>query len=170
MKIKVKDIPAEGLTQHLEFGGEILNEAVQVCEPIIINIEIEQAGSNVRVKGDVKGRLLLSCSRCLDDFEWEVADKFDCVLMLPLGEKGYPEVELSPEDLDVSFFDGETVDVAQIAVEQIFLQMPIKPLCNPECKGLCPRCGANLNLESCRCPSEAVSSPFEALRKIKLTS
>ncbi|MDP2992344.1 MAG: DUF177 domain-containing protein, partial [Deltaproteobacteria bacterium] len=80
----------------------------------------------------------------------------------------YTEIELSHEDMDVSFFDGETVDVAQIAAEQIFLQLPVKPLCHEECKGLCPHCGVNLNLISCDCRSEATSSPFETLRDITL--
>lgn len=168
MKIKVHDIPQEGLTYHVEYGGEILQDITQVQEPIAVNIKIERARRTVRVKGDIKARLLLNCSRCLEDFAWSLADEFDFLLMLPPSEKSYPEIELSPEDMDISFFDGETVDVAQIAAEQIFLQMPIKPLCHEECKGLCPHCGVNLNLVSCDCRAEATSSPFEALRDIKL--
>jgi uncharacterized protein len=168
LKIKVHDIPREGLTYHVEYGGEILQDITQVQEPIAVNINIERAGRNIRVKGDIKARLLFNCSRCLEDFAWSLADEFDFLLMLPSSEKGCPEIELSPEDMDVSFFDGETVDVAQIAAEQIFLQMPVKPLCHEECKGLCPHCGVNLNLISCDCRAEETSSPFEALRDIKL--
>jgi uncharacterized protein len=168
LKIKVHDIPQEGLSCHAEYGAEILQDITQVQEPIALNIKIERAGRNVRVMGDIKARLLLNCSRCLEDFIWSLADEFDFLLMLPTGEKGYPEIELSHEDMDVSFFDGETVDVAQIAAEQIFLQLPVKPLCHEECKGLCPHCGVNLNLISCDCRSEATSSPFETLRDITL--
>ncbi|MDQ7838473.1 MAG: DUF177 domain-containing protein [Thermodesulfobacteriota bacterium] len=168
MKIKVHDIPQEGLSCHVEYGREILQDITQVQEPIAVNIKIERAGRDIRVMGDIKTRLLLNCSRCLEDFAWALADEFDFLLMLPTGEKGYPEIELSPEDMDVSFFDGETVDVAQIAAEQIFLQMPVKPLCHEECKGLCPHCGVNLNLTACDCRAGATFSPFEALRDIKL--
>lgn len=167
MKIKLNDIPREGLTREVEYGGEILEGLVPVREPILVKVKIERSGRNARVKGDIKAKLLLSCSRCLADFEWEVTDQFDFLLMLPSSAKGRPEVELAAEELDVSFFDGETVDIAQIATEQIFLQMPLKPLCQEECKGLCPRCGANLNLKPCGCPPEATSSPFEVLKNIR---
>lgn len=151
----------------MEYGEEILQGTVPVQEPIVVDLKLERSGRNVRVTGDIRAKLLLSCSRCLEDFEWEITDKFDFLLVLPRTEKGYPDIELSPEDMDVSFFDGEAVDVAQIAAEQIFLQIPIKPLCHEGCKGFCPGCGANLNYNSCSCLPRATASSFEVLKDIK---
>ena len=52
--------------------------------------------------------------------------------------------------------------------EQIILMMPLKPLCDETCKGLCPRCGANLNREACTCSTDTVNSPFAVLAKLKI--
>ncbi len=167
MKIRVSDIPEEGLTLRTEYGGEILEGCVPVEGPISVNMRMERAGRNVRVRGDIRTTLRLNCSRCVEDFSWIVASEFDFPIITPEDSGKHPDRSLSPEDMEVSFFDGESVDVERIAAEQIFLLIPIKPLCREECEGLCPRCGANLNLGPCRCTHEAGSSPFDALRDMK---
>ena len=76
--------------------------------------------------------------------------------------------ELSPDDLDLDYYTGEIVDLESILREQIILMLPLKPLCDESCKGLCPHCGADLNLETCTCPADAVDSPFARLAKLKI--
>ncbi len=76
---------------------------------------------------------------------------------------------MSPDDLDLDYYTGETVDLESLLREQIILMMPLKPLCDEDCKGLCPRCGANLNREACTCSSRRiVNSPFAVLAKLKI--
>lgn len=166
MKVSVIDIPDEGLTLHLEFGEEILEGAASVKGPILVDLRIEKSGRNVRVRGSVRASIVVTCSRCTEEFVWLLDSDFDQPLIV--SDAGdHAERELSPEELDVSFFDGETVDVQRVAAEQIFLQLPYKPLCREDCKGLCPRCGTNLNYNSCDCPPEATSSPFALLKKMQ---
>ena len=76
--------------------------------------------------------------------------------------------ELSPDDLDLDYYTGEIVDLESILREQIILMLPLKPLCDETCKGLCPHCGANLNHETCTCSTDAVDSPFARLAKLKI--
>lgn len=166
MKIKVSDIPKEGLTISAEYGDEVLEGQVSTREPVVVNLRAEKSGRDIRVKGNIKAQLSLSCSRCLEEFPWNLESEFDFVLVAP-EKNPQTEKELTPEELDISFFDGEYVDVAQITAEQIFLHIPIKTLCDSDCKGLCPQCGVNLNTEQCQCPPQTRTSPFEALKNIK---
>ncbi|MFH1146370.1 MAG: DUF177 domain-containing protein [Pseudomonadota bacterium] len=166
MKVSVIDIPEEGLALHVELSGEVLDGAASVKGPILVDIKIEKSGRNVRVRGGVKASMVLSCSRCGEEFTWPLESDFDQALIIPVTGD-HADRELSPEELDVSFFDGETVDVERVAAEQIFLQLPYKPLCREDCKGLCPRCGINLNHGSCSCAPKANSSPFALLKEVK---
>ena len=69
--------------------------------------------------------------------------------------------------MDYEFFDGEEIDIDLLVVEQIVLALPFKALCSEECKGICPHCGANLNLEPCQCAGKQADSPFATLQAIK---
>jgi uncharacterized protein len=64
---------------------------------------------------------------------------------------GISEIELSEDDLDVDFVEGNFLGVDQVVREQVVLNVPMKSLCTQECKGLCPLCGCNLNAEKCSC-------------------
>jgi uncharacterized protein len=80
------------------------------------------------------------------------------------------KVELNEEDMESGFFGGGEIHVSEIACEQVFLEIPLQPLCQEDCKGLCPVCGKDLNVADCECKKEAFESGFAALRKLKLDS
>jgi uncharacterized protein len=96
-----------------------------------------------------------------------VAADFD-LLLEPGPEPVIPEEELTAEELDLDFYQGDVIDLEKYLREQILLMVPLKPLCAETCKGLCPRCGADLNHEPCRCEAEQTTSPLAAaLAKLK---
>ena len=80
------------------------------------------------------------------------------------------ELELKKEELEISHYYGDFVDLVPILCEQIILLIPIKPLCSPECKGLCPQCGTNLNYSSCDCPRCCIDSRMAALKNFKINN
>ncbi|MBZ0251760.1 MAG: DUF177 domain-containing protein, partial [Candidatus Methylomirabilis sp.] len=65
-------------------------------------------------------------------------------------------------------YDGEKIDLTALLDEQLSLNAPIQPLCRPDCRGLCPVCGADLNTIPCSCAPERMPSPFEKLKGLKL--
>jgi uncharacterized protein len=86
-----------------------------------------------------------------------------------LKETSSPEeTELVEEDMESNFYQGGEIHLSEIACEQIFLEIPFKPLCQEDCRGLCPTCGKDLNLASCECVKEEFGSGFSALQKLKL--
>ena len=74
------------------------------------------------------------------------------------------EIELTAEQMDLIPFNGSRIDLRQAVAEQVLLALPIKPLCSRQCKGLCPRCGLNLNHGPCQCPPQEPAGPFAALK------
>ncbi|MGH9467838.1 MAG: YceD family protein [Terriglobales bacterium] len=112
-------------------------------------------GEGMRLQGHVHGEIAPSCSRCLEAIPMAVERDVD-LLYEPesvIGDSA--EVEIQKGDTEVGFFSGQGVDLEEVAREQILLALPMQPLCRPECRGLCARCGANLNAGPCACPPQA---------------
>jgi uncharacterized protein len=121
-----------------------------VVEPVTLDGRILKDRDRFRLIGTVSTVLELSCSRCLEPFRLPVNAAFD-VRYLPQSENTGDEREVEEDDLSVSFYRDESIDLGQVLDEQFYLAMPMKPLCRDHCKGLCPSCGANMNVETCGC-------------------
>jgi uncharacterized protein len=64
---------------------------------------------------------------------------------------GEPEREIQDDDLSTVYYRGAAIDLGDLLREQFYLALPMKPLHDEGCKGLCPQCGTNLNREACEC-------------------
>lgn len=96
-------------------------------------------------QGVLRATVAQTCSRCLTDMEQPVTSR--------LGELyHYPPETAEPDSLTVG--DDHHIDLTPIVREEFILSIPLQPLCRPDCKGLCPQCGANWNEGPCDCPSE----------------
>jgi len=174
LQIALKAIPDIGKEVAIDLGPEwfadwrAADPALEFTEARIAgSVNLSKHGHDVLVRGNLTGQVELTCSRCLTSFRQPVAADFD-LLLVPAPAAAAAEEELSAADLDVDYYTGEVVDLETILKEQIILMLPIKPLCDEACNGLCPQCGANLNLETCHCRPEAVNSPFADLAKLKI--
>ena len=111
----------------------------------------------------------LSCSRCVEPYPFAHSSTFH-VRFRPrpdsLGEE--EEIEIgAAEELDVEFYADRTVPLRDLALEQVQLAIPMKPLCEESCLGLCPVCGANRSRESCQCETSIVDERWDALRGLR---
>jgi uncharacterized protein len=143
-------------------------------EPLLEISPVRLGGAISRIEGGFalearcgfEGKL--ECSRCLAAYPFASDEPF--TLLLYKRAPGSPDVrELSRDDLDVSFYEGEDVDVAPIAEERVQMSIPMKPLCREDCRGLCPRCGADRNQGSCACASEDTDPRWAALAGVSNT-
>jgi len=77
-------------------------------------------------------------------------------------------VELDDHEMVVAYYEGNHLDLGEVVREQCVLSLPLKPLCREDCRGRCPSCGKNRNLESCECsaPEEAGDPRLAALKKL----
>lgn len=144
---------------------EIQNEGdCRFLGPLQLEFAIKKEFDHIRVQGSVSTRARLTCSRCLVDFETELKSFFTVfytkAAKLPLDE----EIALSEEDLVTASYDGETLDLTSEIQEQVIMEIPVKPLCRDDCKGLCVNCGADLNAGECGCEPRGKGFTFSALK------
>lgn len=122
----------------------------------------------VHVRGRLTAQIGLSCGRCLDAFALPIDQELD-LFYLPHHagqQEEEEEVELSDRDVVVAYYEGDRLDLGDVIREQLFLAAPLSRLCREDCRGLCPRCGANRNQTECACPPvvEESLSPFAVLK------
>ena len=141
-----------------EFKPFCTKNKLDFISPVSFDFFIENIGLELLVKGNIKGRLRLVCNRCLSGFEAEVKTEIDEVF-LPV------EGELDAEET-FKIIDNK-IDL-RVAVEQAFLlELPMKLICKKGCKGLCSKCGQNLNLAQCNCLDEKIDVRLLKLKKLK---
>jgi uncharacterized protein len=110
-----------------------------------------QALEDIRLVGDFSTQLELRCARCLEPVMREVAGDFD-LLYRPLGaDAGIEERSIHGAEAEIGYYQGEGLLLEDVLREQVLLAVPLKAVCDEACKGLCPRCGKNLNFEACTC-------------------
>ena len=145
------------------------------CEftrPIGTRLKAARIREMVEIEGVVQTELRLVCGRCLAPFTWALASEFALTYTgdLPsMAETAQPEEkELDASQAGLIYFKGEEIDLTEGIQEQVILSFPLRPLCREDCKGLCVRCGADLNQGACGCPPPRAQSPFAALGRLKL--
>lgn len=114
-------------------------------------------------------RQTLACDRCLAPIEEPVAAELDLMIETtpPPRHQAEEEVELGEDDLGVLHVEGDVLDTKPLIAEQVQLNIPMKPLCRPDCQGLCPRCGADLNQSPCGCEEPQGDPRWAALSALK---
>jgi uncharacterized protein len=138
-------------------------------EPLRVQLTVAREYDHIRAQGRVTTRVRLGCSRCLAEYVADIDAPFT-VFYLPVaaGMSQDEEVELTAEDLVSVTYEGDEIDFAGEISEQVLAEIPYKPLCREECRGLCPVCGVDLNVSDCGCKDESFNIKFGALKKLKL--
>ena len=121
------------------------------------NVKIDRTPQGLVVQGSFAGETTLECVRCLKDFgfrlTWELTELY-----------AFKKESVSESELIVP--DSAQIDLAPLLREYALLELPIKPLCKHDCKGLCIECGQDLNIKDCGHSQEEDNSPFAALKKL----
>ena len=126
-------------------------DAYQIVTPVDLSFDIHKDHDKFRLVGEVRAELELPCGRCLEPFRLPVTVPFDLRYLPASAASTQAEGEVEDEDLEVSYYRDDAIDLAQLLREQFYLALPMKPLCREDCRGLCPHCGTNLNTSSCTC-------------------
>jgi len=135
--------------QPAEAGGE--DEAYRIAEPVELEFDLHKDKDRFRVEGTVRTVLELPCSRCLEAYRLPVDTAVD-LRYLPTAERSSEdEAEVADEDVDISYYQDDQIDLSELLREQFYLALPMKPLCQDDCRGLCPQCGVNRNTGTCEC-------------------
>ena len=134
--------------------------------PLNIKVTAELLETEIRIKGHLATRLEASCDRCLEPVEIPVSQDFDLFYRPLQSIAKEEEIEIPDDEMEVGFYSGNGIELADVAIEQVILSVPMKVICSAECRGLCPVCRVNRNLTPCDCaPSQRDDSPFASLQE-----
>jgi len=142
--VSLSNFPSKGI--HLKGDVPLEIEAFQKgyvysIKYINLDLEISKIENNFFIKGILKEELELVCSRCLEPFKY--------IQKIEIFHRLQEEKDLEEDAFPII---NEAFKPYDMALELIDINLPMKPLCSENCKGLCVWCGANLNIEGCDCP------------------
>lgn len=168
MIVELTQIPDEGL--HLD-----LHEALQLQgeEPeghrcaVDARVSLQKTGLGVTVRGRFRCTVPLACGRCLEAFGLTLEESFEVQYLPPEALGSQEERELSGAELDVLPLQEDGIDLTDLLRESLLLSLPVQPVCAEGCRGLCARCGANLNAGPCSCPPPGPDPRLRALAKLR---
>ncbi|HEX5964826.1 MAG TPA: DUF177 domain-containing protein [Pyrinomonadaceae bacterium] len=172
MRIELEKLEAgKGVFAHVYQPDEVNpdDERVKLTQPAEVKGNVRLAGNEVFVSGHVETRAQLECDRCLKLVELPVSADFALEYITGADYESSSTAALSEEEMSVSVFDGQSIDVDEIVKEQILLAVPTRTLCREECKGICPECGTDLNTGQCSCATDEVDPRWAALKSFKNT-
>lgn len=173
-------------------GAEDPAGDVQVEQPFRFTVSAQRLGEGVLIEGTLEGGISVECSRCTRRYAHALRDSFRLVLE-PLKEDAWggarAQEAIDPEgaralaengiclgdDLEAGWFRGPVIFLDDLFAEIVATTMPIQPLCEEDCPGLCPHCGMERRrgdgsaeaAGTCGCADERVESPFAVLANWK---
>ncbi len=168
MTIKINDIPPEGLTLELAQALDLFDKgAASTAFTAALNFKPSGAGL-LHVTGKIHAEPLLECSRCLRLFPYTIDAGVSVELAPASTVESSTEHELNQSELDTEFYQGEELDPVAIIKEQLLIAVPMVPLHDADCKGLCPVCGRDLNEAGCDCTrdTQRTFGAFSALKDL----
>lgn len=179
MKLRVDHIKDKPLSLHTDepvdaypvLSAMQANRECTFTAPIRCDIIATREFDHIRVSGRVVTRIGLICSRCVATYETDLDSSFTIFFRKAGTDVAVEEeeTELTEQDLISTTYSGDEIDLTHEIEEQVAMELPLKPLCNEECQGLCPVCGTDRNQGSCACPREQSSLKFSALKDFKVS-
>lgn len=140
---------------------EFLGESFTFEKPLHIKGSICNNSKSLELKAKVFGTMGANCARCREPLTVEVRFDIDEVIMQNAD---------GLDDEDVIVIEGESIDIKEIVLYNFLMNVSGKYLCSDDCKGLCPKCGVNLNLESCTCDDDEIDPRWAKLAEIMKNS
>ena len=129
--------------------------------------EVAARAAQIDVTGSIRADAEVECTRCLAAVPQELAIDFAVGYVTPENFSSDKEREVSADDLDTDVLDSDRIDVKEIVREQILLNVPEQVFCKPDCRGLCPKCGGDLNLIDCNCDLNETDPRWAALKNLR---
>jgi uncharacterized protein len=158
-----------GASRPLEFTAELHPDALGYTGfigvlPLHFSGQLENQERLLLLSGRLEAKPMLSCARCAEPVPFPLAVDFSATY------SNDAELVAASEQADtddvVHLFAGDSLEIDAELMQQIFLELPMKLLCRPDCRGLCPKCGQNLNHGSCRCAADDIDPRMEKLREL----
>lgn len=180
MRVKIDEITDKGLDLIFEERADSFPSLADIersgecafLQPLGVRLQMRPVGQLFEAAGRFESRVRLTCSRCLVEYETPLAADFSLTFIRQVSEADEPsrneEIELRADEIGLILFYGDEIDLRDPIQEEVVMALPMRPLCRPDCKGLCPKCGADLNQGDCGCERKVFNPKFAALAGLKI--
>lgn len=152
--------------QTVEIPASELDDETAAIDNLTGGVRLLRTVEGVLVTGRLSTRVELACDRCLSAFaqsiQFELEDEFKPSIDIVSGAS----LPFDPDDRDNLIDDHHILDITEVVRQRLLLNLPAHPLCRPDCRGLCPTCGQNLNEGACHCHAEGGDPRWAALRDL----
>lgn len=139
---------------------KVQGELVKFLGPVKVTGQVENLGQRIfQVNGLINVPIEAVCYRCLSKTNFELNIDFSLKFSDTITESTEDEEELIT-------FSGNEIELRPHVINEIILNWPAQVLCKPDCRGLCPTCGTNLNFSSCHCEDDRIDSRFSVLKNL----
>ncbi len=168
MRAYVGDLLTAGGTRVVAFCEMVapLSDDVVPAGPVAGEFTLRGTGATVQVRGRVAATAGLVCGACLRGFSQTLEVDIDEEFARPTGQvEAAGEQALTPQDFIAAISADDVIDLTELVRQHLALALPIAPRCTPDCRGLCPRCGADRNAGGCACDTQEIDPRFDALRR-----
>jgi uncharacterized protein len=123
--------------------------------------------ADIRLKGQFAGKFEVPCARCVDPVEIPLQAEFDLIFRPADADAEALERSITAPETEIGYYQGDSLLLEDVLREQVLLALPVRTLCKPDCKGLCPRCGENRNSHPCTCEVGPSDPRWEALAGLR---
>ncbi|MDO4540123.1 MAG: DUF177 domain-containing protein [Syntrophomonadaceae bacterium] len=141
---------------------EELPDNTAYAGPVSVEVTLRSDSSGLTGRLRMSVPMRYRCSRCLSEFEQELSRDWEVKL---LEREPGDEAEQAEDWLLIT---DDHIDLRDTIREAVILAVPFRPLCSPDCRGICPGCGAELNREHCHCQGEDTDPRWEKLKQLKV--
>ncbi len=155
-ELKLAGIVSKAVIKERIAPLELLGRSIVMTEPVEVELKYFFDGEGFRLDGKLKTAIEMNCTKCDKRFVEPFAVDF--------SERFLRVSEAEAEELDCYTYTGDVLKLDKMVQDMILLNAPMYGLCKPDCKGLCPVCGTNLNITQCACSRNDESNPFAALK------
>lgn len=162
MRINVTDVLSGKLSSlsvntEVELDREFLEDHnIESAKPVRLEGQVYKVEKEILVDVTYEVELALSCDRCLKDVTMTIDGRINRDVL--------EEQHQDPDHEAMQILIDHELDLAYAVKEELLLSMPRQVLCDPECQGLCPVCGSDLNTDPCDCDNEKIDPRLEGLK------
>jgi len=123
--------------------------------------------ADIRLKGFFSGNFQVPCARCVEPVAIPLKADFDLIFRPAAADGEATERSITAPETEIGYYQKDSLSLEDVLREQVLLSLPVRTLCKPDCKGLCPRCGENRNSTACSCDEGPSDPRWEALAGLR---
>ena len=119
--------------------------------------------NDIRLRANYSADFEILCARCVDPVKVPLSGDFDLIFRPEAADADAGERSITADETEIGYYQESGLSLEDVVREQVLLSLPSRTLCTADCKGLCPRCGQNLNQAKCSCDEAPADSRWNAL-------